>query len=57
MPDCNYSESALIEQPAIELFRTLGWQTANCFHEFEQAGGSLLGMETKSEVVIISRQT
>ncbi len=55
MPDYNYSESALIEQPVIELFRKLGWETADCFHEFEQAGGSPLGRETKSEVVLFSR--
>lgn len=24
------SEDALIEQPAIELFGNLGWETANC---------------------------
>lgn len=51
----NYSEDSLIEQPAIELLNTLGWQTANCFHEFDQSGGSPLGRETKSEVVLISR--
>ncbi len=55
MPDYNYSESALIEQPVIELFRNLGWETADCFYEFEQAGGSPLGRETKSEVVLFSR--
>jgi type I restriction enzyme R subunit len=50
-----FTEDSLIEQPAIELFHTLGWQTANCFHEFEQAGRSPLGRETKSEVVLIFR--
>ncbi|MFQ5796234.1 MAG: type I restriction endonuclease subunit R [Candidatus Bipolaricaulia bacterium] len=48
-----YSEDALIEQPAIALFAELGWETANCFHEFEQAGGSPLGRETKTEVVLV----
>jgi len=28
-----YSEDALIEQPAIELFEKLGWETANCSKE------------------------
>lgn len=28
-----YSEGALVEQPAIQLFRALGWQTAGCFAE------------------------
>ena len=36
----NYSENSLVEQPAIALFGELGWETASCFHEFEQAGGS-----------------
>ncbi len=49
-----YSENSLIEQPAIELFKAFGWQTANCFHEFEQSGGNPLGRETKSEVVLSS---
>jgi type I restriction enzyme R subunit len=32
-----YSEDALIEQPGIALFDELGWEAANCFHEFDQA--------------------
>jgi type I restriction enzyme R subunit len=55
MSKADFSEDALIEQPAIELFGSLGWQTADCFHEFEQAGGSPLGRETASEVVLIRR--
>ena len=35
-----YSEDVLIEQPAIELLGSLGWETSNCFHEFQQPGGS-----------------
>jgi len=50
----DYSEDVLIEQPAIGLFEELGWETANCFHEFEQVGGSPLGRETKAEVVLVS---
>jgi type I restriction enzyme, R subunit len=50
-----YTEDALIEQPTIELFRSLKWDAANCFHEFEQAGGSPLGRETPAEVVLVSR--
>jgi len=49
-----YSESALVEQPAIELFGELGWETADCFHEFD-TGGSPLGRETPAEVVLIPR--
>ena len=51
----DYSEDALIERPAIALFGELGWETADCFHEFEQPGGRLLGRETAAEVVLIPR--
>ncbi len=48
----DYSEDALVEQPAIKLFMAMGWETINGFHEFDQAGGSPFGRETKSEVVL-----
>ena len=51
----DYSEDALVEQPAIALFAAMGWETASGFHEFDQAGGSLLGRETKAEVVLGGR--
>lgn len=50
----DYSESTLVEQPAIELFGELGWETADCFHEFD-SGRSTLGRETPAEVVLIPR--
>ena len=50
-----YTEDALVEQPAIELFEKLGWETYNGFREFEKAGSSPLGRETKSEVVLTAR--
>ena len=50
-----YSEDQLIEQTAIALLDEMGWETANCFHEFNRAGGSPLGRENKSEVVLVSR--
>ncbi len=63
-----YSESALLEKPAIELFNQLGWSVQNCFHEFDSAreieatpisqgknGLSFLGRETKGDVVLISK--
>ena len=50
-----YSEDELIEQPAIALFGQLKWETANCYYEFEQAGGNPLGRETASEVVLVRR--
>ena len=51
----DYSEDALVEQPAIALFAAMGWETANGLHEFVQAGGSPLGREAKSEVVLEGR--
>jgi len=50
----DYSEDSLVEQPAIELFAELGWETANCFHEQMGAKGTL-GRETRADVVLIPR--
>ena len=50
-----YSEDQLIEQPAIGLLVDLGWERLDCFDEFSRVGGSPLGRETKSEVVLTSR--
>ncbi|MDP2886320.1 MAG: type I restriction endonuclease subunit R [Ignavibacteria bacterium] len=50
-----YDESTLVERPAIELFRAMHWQEGECFDEFEMFGGSPLGRQTKSEVVLFSR--
>lgn len=46
-----YSEDQLVEQPAIQLFSTLGWQTLSAMEEVFGPGGTL-GRETKSEVVL-----
>jgi len=54
MNTADYSEDALVEKPAIELFRKLGWKAANCFHEFDY-GQSPLGRESKGEVVLVQR--
>ena len=32
-PSTDYSEDALVEKPAIQLFGDLGWETANLFYE------------------------
>ena len=48
-----YSEDALVEQPAIALFETLGWKTINAYGEFDH-GTSILGRETKAEVILKS---
>jgi type I restriction enzyme R subunit len=53
-PINNYSEDALIEQPAVELFADLGWQTMNCFYE-KFGPGSSIGRETSSEAVLVNR--
>lgn len=58
----DYSEDALVEQPAIALFAELGWETAGCFYEIFGTSGDgamperpWLGRETTSEVVLIPR--
>ena len=49
-----YSESDLVEQPAIQLFAELGWETLSASDEVMGASG-VLGRETKSEVVLTVR--
>lgn len=49
-----YTEDQLVEQPAIGLFATLGWQTVSAQDETFGAG-STLGRETKGEVVLADR--
>ncbi len=50
----NYSEDTLVEQPTIELFEALGWDTYHGLHEFD-SGPSPLGRETRAEVVLTQR--
>lgn len=49
-----YTEDQLVEQPAIGLFASLGWQTMSAMEETFGAGGTL-GRETKGEVVLVER--
>jgi len=49
-----YTEDHLVEQPAIQLFAELGWQTASAKDEVFGTAGTL-GRETKAEVVLESR--
>ena len=49
-----YSEDQLVEQPAIALLAEMGWETLDCFSEFDQ-GSSPLGRENKGEVVLTRR--
>lgn len=49
-----YSEDQLVEQPAIALLAEIGWETLDCYGEFDQ-GVSPLGRENKGEVVLTMR--
>jgi len=49
-----YSEEHLVEEPAIKLFASLGWQTVSATEEVYGAGGTL-GRETPGDVVLLSR--
>lgn len=50
----DYSEDAMIEQPAIALFSALGWQTINCFYERFGPGGTI-GRDNSAEAVLVPR--
>nr|MBC8362795.1 type I restriction endonuclease subunit R [Candidatus Desulfatibia profunda] len=50
----DYTENALVEQPAIALLAELGWETVNAYHEFDH-GASTLGRETRAEVILTAR--
>lgn len=49
-----FSESDLVEKPAIDLFAALGWQTANLWNEFS-AGTSPEGRHSKREAILPNR--
>ena len=49
-----YTEEQLVEQPAIQLFTALGWQTVSATEEVFGASGTL-GRETPGEVVVVGR--
>lgn len=49
-----YSEESLVEQPAIQLFSELGWQTVSAIEEVLGVGGTL-GRETKGNAVLLPR--
>jgi type I restriction enzyme R subunit len=48
----DFSENTLVEQPAIALFKTLGWSAKNCFNE-KFGRHSTLGRATQTEVVLV----
>ena len=49
-----YTEDQLVEQPSIALLAGMGWETLDCYSEFDQ-GISPLSRENKGEVVLITR--
>lgn len=55
MTSIDFSENALVEQPAIALFEELGYVTANCFYEKFGGATSTLGRETSNDVILWPR--
>src|SRR5262245_39793271 len=55
MTSADFSENALVEQPAIALFEELGWPSANCFYEKVGGTTSTLGRETTNDVILWPR--
>lgn len=53
-PAHDYSEDVLIEQPAIELFASLGWETGNLYSEWTGSHSSE-GRQFQQEVVLPNR--
>jgi len=49
-----YTEDQLVEQPAIELFAALGWQSTSAMDEVFGADG-ILGRETPADVTLVLR--
>jgi len=47
-----FTEDQLVEQPAVELFSALGWDTVNAFDETLGAEGTL-GRSSRGEVVLV----
>lgn len=43
MTSTDYSENALVEQPAIALFEELGWPSVICF--YEKVGATVFGVK------------
>jgi type I restriction enzyme, R subunit len=53
-PSHDYTEDALVEQPAIALFEELGWGTGNLYSEWS-SGTSNEGRQTDHDVVLVPR--
>ncbi len=46
-----FTEDQLVEQPAVDLLRSLGWETVNAYHETLGPDGTL-GRSSQSEVIL-----
>lgn len=55
MTTTDYSENALVEQPAIALLQELDYDFANCFQEKVGSTVSTLGRETTNDVILWPR--
>jgi type I restriction enzyme R subunit len=53
-PPGRYSEDQLVEQPAIELFKSLGWEHVDAYHETLGDDGTL-SRDNRSEVILTRR--
>ena len=53
----HYTEDALVEQPAIELLQSLGWEFKNCMQEHCDADRkkATLGRTERNEVVLVAQ--
>jgi type I site-specific restriction-modification system R (restriction) subunit len=51
----SYDEDTLIEQPAIKLFESMGWQSCNCYDEVLGVENGTIGREDRSDVVLVRR--
>src|SRR5580700_10743872 len=53
-PPGRYTEDQLVEQPAIELFEKLGWESVSAYHEMLGNNGTL-GRDNKAEIFLLLR--
>ncbi|TKA94572.1 type I restriction endonuclease subunit R [Cereibacter changlensis] len=53
-PAHDYGEDAAIEQPAIQLFASMGWETVNLYNEWA-SGKSTEGRQSEREIVLEAR--
>jgi len=54
MTSGSYTEDSFVEQPAIKLFKSLDWQTLNCWGETFGEESSL-GRENRGDVILQNR--